>query len=109
VIGDAVIGGNAPKSASAANAEGKACAAVVASLLAGTPPERPTVEGTCYNTVRPGYAFSQSGNYQPRDDIFVEVMGSGFTSPINALGELRQREADQAQSWYKTITVETFG
>jgi sulfide dehydrogenase [flavocytochrome c] flavoprotein subunit len=59
--------------------------------------------------VTPGYAFSQSGNYQPRDDIFVEVMGSGFTSPINALGELRQREADQAQSWYKTITVETFG
>src|SRR5580704_985484 len=109
VIGDAVIGGNAPKSASAANAEGKACAAVIASLLAGTPPERPTIEGTCYNTVTPGYAFSQSGNYQPRDDIFVEVMGSGFTSPINALGELRQREADQAQSWFKTITVETFG
>jgi sulfide dehydrogenase [flavocytochrome c] flavoprotein subunit len=109
VIGDAVIGGNAPKSASAANAEGKACAAVIASLLAGTPPERPTIEGTCYNTVTPGYAFSQSGNYQPRDDIFVEVMGSGFTSPVNALAVLREREADQAQSWYKKITVETFG
>ena len=109
VIGDAVIGGNAPKSASAANAEGKACAAVIASLLAGTLPIRPTIEGTCYNTVTPGYAFSQSGNYQPRDDIFVEVMGSGFTSPINALDELRQHEADQAQSWFKRITVETFG
>jgi NADPH-dependent 2,4-dienoyl-CoA reductase/sulfur reductase-like enzyme len=109
VIGDAVIGGNAPKSASAASAEGKACAAVIASLLAGTAPARPTIEGTCYNTVAPGYAFSQSGNYQPRDDIFVEVMGSGFTSPINALDELRRREADQAQSWYKTITAETFG
>lgn len=109
VIGDAVIGGNAPKSASAANAEGKACAAVVASLLAGTPPERPTIEGTCYNTVKPGYTFSQSGNYQPRDDIFIEVMGSGFTSPVNALNEIRQREAAQAQSWFKTMTVETFG
>jgi sulfide dehydrogenase [flavocytochrome c] flavoprotein subunit len=109
VIGDAVIGGNAPKSASSASAEGKACAAVVASLLAGTPPERPTIEGTCYNTVTPGYAFSQSGNYQPRDDIFVEVMGSGFTSPLNALAEIRRREADQAQSWFKAITVETFG
>jgi NADPH-dependent 2,4-dienoyl-CoA reductase/sulfur reductase-like enzyme len=109
VIGDAVIGGNAPKSASAATSEGKACAAVVASLIAGTPPERPTIEGTCYNIVTTGYAFSQSGNYQPRDDIYVEVMGSGFTSPVNAPGELRQREADQAQSWFKTITVETFG
>ena len=109
VIGDAVIGGNAPKSASAATSEGKACAAVVASLIAGTPPERPTIEGTCYNIVTSGYAFSQSGNYQPRDDIYVEVMGSGFTSPINAPAELRQREADQAQAWFKTITVETFG
>src|SRR6201996_3131582 len=104
VIGDAVIGGNAPKSASAANAEGKACAAVVASLLAGTPPERPTIEGTCYNIVMPDYAFSQSGNYQPRDDIFVELMGSGFTSPINAPNEDRLREAGQAQSWYQKIT-----
>ena len=109
VIGDAVIGGNVPKSASAANAEGKACASVVASLIAGTTPARPTLEGTCYNTVMPGYAFSQSGNYQPQDDIFVEVMGSGFTSPVNATDELRQREADQARSWYKTITDETFG
>jgi NADPH-dependent 2,4-dienoyl-CoA reductase/sulfur reductase-like enzyme len=109
VIGDAVIGGNAPKSASAAASEGKACAAVVASLIAGTPPERPTIEGTCYNIVTSGYAFSQAGNYQPRDDIFVEVMGSGFTSPVNAQSELRQREADQAQAWFKTITVETFG
>ena len=109
VIGDAVIGGNAPKSASAATSEGKACAAVVASLLAGTPPERPTIEGTCYNIVTTGYAFSQSGNYQPRDDIYVEVMGSGFTSPVNAPDELRQREAEQAQAWFKAITVETFG
>ena len=109
VIGDAVIGGNAPKSASAAASEGKACAAVVASLIAGKPPQRPTIEGTCYNIVTPDYAFSQSGNYQPRDDIFMEVMGSGFTSPVNAPGETRQREADQAQSWYKSITVETFG
>lgn len=109
VIGDAVIGGNAPKSASAATSEGKACAAVVANLMAGKPAERPTIEGTCYNIVAPGYAFSQAGNYQPRDDIFVEVMGSGFTSPVNAQGELRQREADQAQAWFKTITVETFG
>jgi NADPH-dependent 2,4-dienoyl-CoA reductase/sulfur reductase-like enzyme len=109
VIGDAIIGGNVPKSASAAGAEGKACAAVVASLIAGTAPARPTLEGACYNTVTPGYAFSLSGNYQPRDDIFVEVMGSGFTSPVNAQSGVRKDEADRAQSWFKTITVETFG
>jgi sulfide dehydrogenase [flavocytochrome c] flavoprotein subunit len=109
VIGDAVIGGAVPKSASAANAEGKACAQVVASLIAGTAPARPTLEGTCYNTVTPGYAISQSGNYQPRDDIFGEVVGSGFTSPVNAPSTLRKDEADRAQSWFRAITVETFG
>ncbi|MDE1934508.1 MAG: FAD-dependent oxidoreductase [Bradyrhizobium sp.] len=109
VIGDAVIGGNAPKSASAAYAEGKACAAVVASLIAGTAPERPTIEGTCYNIAAPGYGFSQSGNYQPRDDMFIELLGSAFTSPANAPDELRRREAEQAKTWFKTITVETFG
>jgi NADPH-dependent 2,4-dienoyl-CoA reductase/sulfur reductase-like enzyme len=109
VIGDACIGGAIPKSASAACAEGKACANVIASLINGTPPAAPRLEGTCYNTVTPGYAFSLSGIYQPRDDIFAEVEGSGFTSPVNAPREVRQREADQAQSWYKTMTDETFG
>ena len=69
----------------------------------------PRLDGTCYNTVTSGYAFSLSGIYQPRDDVFAEVEGSGSTSPVDASREVRQREADQAQSWFKAITVETFG
>lgn len=109
VIGDAGIGGAIPKSASAANAQAKACANAVATLLAGSAPAMPKLEGTCYNIVSPEYAFSLSGIYQPRDDIFAEVEGSGFTSPVDAPRELRQREAEQALSWFKAITVETFG
>jgi NADPH-dependent 2,4-dienoyl-CoA reductase/sulfur reductase-like enzyme len=109
VIGDAAIGGGIPKSASAANAEAKACASAIASLIAGKAPAVPKLDGTCYNTVTPGYAFSLSGIYQPRDDIFAEVEGSGFTSPVDASREVRRREADQAESWFKAITVETFG
>jgi sulfide dehydrogenase [flavocytochrome c] flavoprotein chain len=109
VIGDACLGGAIPKSASAAGAEGKACAGIVAALIAGKTPAPPRLEGTCYNTATPGYAFSLSGVYQPRDDIFAEVEGSGFTSPVNASNEVRKAEADQAQAWFKAITVETFG
>jgi sulfide dehydrogenase [flavocytochrome c] flavoprotein subunit len=110
VIGDAVIGGAVSKSASAAHAEGKACAGIVASLIAGTVPKRPVLESICYNTVTPGYAFSLSANYQPRDDGFAELVGSGFRSPVNHLSSLRmEEEAVRAQSWFKTITVETFG
>jgi hypothetical protein len=67
------------------------------------------LDGTCYNTVAPDYAFSLLGIYQPRDDVFAEVEGSGFTSPVDAPREVRKRESDQAQSWYRAITVETFG
>jgi sulfide dehydrogenase [flavocytochrome c] flavoprotein chain len=108
VVGDACIGGGIPKSASAANAEAKACAAAVANLLAGKTPDMPKLVGACYNTVAPGYAFSLSGIYQPRDGMFAEIDGVA-TSPVDAPREVRAREAEVAQSWYRTITVDAFG
>jgi NADPH-dependent 2,4-dienoyl-CoA reductase/sulfur reductase-like enzyme len=107
VIGDACIAGQIPKSASAANAQGNACAAVIVNLIAGRPPEMPRLNGACYNTVAPGYGFSLTGIYQPRDGQFVEVEGS--TSPVEASHEVRQQEAEKAQAWFKTITVDCFG
>ncbi|MGY4508483.1 FCSD flavin-binding domain-containing protein [Bradyrhizobium sp. USDA 3650] len=108
VIGDACLGGGIPKSASAASAQGKACAAVIVNLLAGRAPETPRLTGVCYNIVAPGYGFSLAGNYQPRGDIFAEVEG-GATSPIDAPRELRAREAAEAERWFQTITADTFG
>jgi sulfide dehydrogenase [flavocytochrome c] flavoprotein chain len=108
VIGDACIGGGIPKSASAANAQAKACAGAVASLISGKPPAIPKLVGACYNMVAPGYAFSLSGIYQPKDGMFAETEG-GATSPADAPREVRAREAENALSWYKTITVEAFG
>src|ERR1700692_3142690 len=105
VIGDACIGGGIPKSAAAANAEGKACASAVANLILGQAPGTPALVGACYNTVAPGYAFSLSGVYQPKDGMFAEIEG-GSTSPVDAPREVRRLEADNAQSWFKTITVE---
>ncbi|TQF32372.1 NAD(P)/FAD-dependent oxidoreductase [Bradyrhizobium sp. UNPA324] len=108
VIGDACLGGGIPKSASAASGQGKACAAAIASLLAGRAPETPRLTGVCYTTVAPGYGFSLAGNYQPKGDIFAEVEG-GATSPVDAPRELQAREAAEAERWFETITAETFG
>jgi NADPH-dependent 2,4-dienoyl-CoA reductase/sulfur reductase-like enzyme len=107
VIGDACIAGQIPKAASAASAQGKACAASIVAMLSGKAPETPRLSGACYNTVAPGYAFSLSGVYQPKDGQFAEVEGA--TSPVNAPREVRQREAEAAEAWFRTITVETFG
>lgn len=108
VIGDACLGGGIPKSASAASAQGKACASAIAALLAGRAPVPSRLMGVCYNTVAPGYAFSLAGNYQPKGDIFAEVKG-GATSPVDAPRELRSREAAEAERWFETITADTFG
>jgi sulfide dehydrogenase [flavocytochrome c] flavoprotein chain len=108
VVGDACLGGGIPKSAAAAQAQGKACAAIISAQLAGKTSERPTLTGVCYNTVAPGYAFSLSGVYQPKGDIFGEVEGGG-TSPLDAPRETRAKEADAAVAWYKTLTVDAFG
>ncbi len=108
VIGDAGFGGTIPKSASAASAQGKACAEAVVKLMAGQPPDAPKLTGVCYNTVAPGYAFSQSGVYQAREGQFAEAEALA-TSPVDAPRELRAREAIDAQSWFKTVTVDAFG
>ena len=107
IIGDACLGGGIPKSASAANAQRKACAAAIVGLLAGRTPEAPRLTGICYNIVAPGYGFSLAGNYQPKGDIFAEVEG-GATSPVDAPRDLRAREADEARRWFQTITADTF-
>jgi sulfide dehydrogenase [flavocytochrome c] flavoprotein subunit len=107
VIGDACIAGGIPKSASAASAQGKACATAIVAMISGKPPETPRLTGACYNTVAPGYAFSLSGVYQPRDGQFAEVEVT--TSPVNAPREVRQREAEGAENWFRTMTVDTFG
>jgi sulfide dehydrogenase [flavocytochrome c] flavoprotein subunit len=108
VIGDACIAGAIPKSASAANAQAKACAAAVVSLLAGKPPEPARLTGACFNTVAPGYAFSLSGVYAPKDGLFNEVEGGG-TSPLDAPREVRAQEAETALNWFTKITADTFG
>jgi sulfide dehydrogenase [flavocytochrome c] flavoprotein chain len=108
VIGDACIAGAIPKSASAANAQAKACAAAVVSLLAGKAPEIPRLTGACYNTVAPDYAFSLSGAYAPKDGLFTEVEGPN-TSLVDAPREVRAYEADTALKWFSTITADTFG
>ena len=108
VIGDACIAGAIPKSASAATAQAKSCAAAVVSLLAGKPPEPARLTGACYNTVAPDYAFSLTGVYAPKDGLFNEIEGGG-TSPVDASRDVRAREAADAESWYATITADAFG
>src|SRR5690349_14579148 len=93
VIGDASIAGAMPKSAFAANAQAKVCAAAVAKLIAGAKPDEPKLINTCYSLVAPDYGISVANVYQPADGQIKDVEGSGGVSPINAPASTRALEA----------------
>jgi NADPH-dependent 2,4-dienoyl-CoA reductase/sulfur reductase-like enzyme len=109
VIGDAAISGAMAKSAFAANAQGKACAAAIATLLAGETPPAGKLINTCYSLVAPDYGISIAGVYQAVNGQYVDVEGAGGTSPMDAPRETRAAEANYAAAWFRTITAEVFG
>jgi sulfide dehydrogenase [flavocytochrome c] flavoprotein chain len=109
VIGDAAISGAMAKSAFAANAQGKACAAAIALLVAGETPSPGKLINTCYSLVAPDYGISIVGVYQPVNGQYVDVEGAGGTSPLEAPRETRAAEATYAAAWFRTITAEVFG
>jgi sulfide dehydrogenase [flavocytochrome c] flavoprotein chain len=109
VIGDAAIAGAMPKSAFAANAQAKVCAAAVTALLHDEPPSQPKLINTCYSLVAPDYGISIAGVYHPAGGQLADVEGAGGVSPLEAPPDFRAREADYAAAWFRTITAETFG
>ena len=109
VLGDAAIAGGMPKSAFAANAQGKVCAFALARLLNGSAPSEPKLINTCYSLVAPDYGISIAGVYRPANGTFTDVEGSGGVSPLNAPRETRALEATLANDWFGTITTEVFG
>src|ERR1700716_2121599 len=109
VIGDASIAGAMPKSAFAANAQAKVCAAAVAKLVAGGKPDDPKLINTCYSLVAPDYGISVAGGYRPARGQIKDVEGSGGVSPLNAPTSTRAAEATFANGWFSTITQEVFG
>jgi sulfide dehydrogenase [flavocytochrome c] flavoprotein chain len=107
VIGDASIAGAMPKSAFAANAQAKVCAAAVAKLIGGQKPDEPKLINTCYSLVAPDYGISVANVYGPADGQIKDL--GGGVSPVDAPSSTRAAEAIFANGWFKTITEEVFG
>jgi sulfide dehydrogenase [flavocytochrome c] flavoprotein subunit len=109
VVGDAGIMGGMPKSAFSANAQAKACAAAVATLLGGGTPAEPRLINTCYSLVGPDYGITVAGVYKPTNGLLADIQGAGGVSPAEAPRSARALEAQFADGWFKTITGEVFG
>ena len=109
VVGDSAIAGAMPKSAFAANAQAKVCAAAVVALLHGEKPQDPRLINTCYSIAAPDYGFSVAGVYRPVNGVLTDIEGAGGTSPLDAPASERVQEAQYGDRWFETITAEVFG
>lgn len=110
VIGDACIADAMPKSAYAANSQGKVCAAAVVAMLKGEEPGTPSYVNTCYSIIAEDWGVSVAAVYRLSEDgtSIASVEGGGVT-PMDASEEAHRREAEYAYSWYNNIVHDTFG
>ena len=107
VIGDAVIGGDMPKSAFSANTQAKTCAFAIAAALNGTPPAAPHLFNSCYTFLGPDDAFTNAINFKPVDGTLKTT--DFFISKADATTEQRRRMAVEAGGWYRSFMRDVFG
>jgi len=109
VIGDATIAAPMPKSAFSANLQAKICTIAVARLVSDLPPQPTVLANTCYSFTTPDEAISIAGVYTNENNQLASISGAGGVSPLGAETAIRNQEAEQAKSWFETITSEAFG
>lgn len=109
VIGDSSIAGALPKSGSAANSEGKVCAAAIVAALGGTALGEPSYANACYSLMTPDYSASGVGVYRVTDKGIVMAPGAGGDSPREVEESVRGQEARFAVGWYRSIRSDAWG
>lgn len=109
VIGDAAIANPMPKSAFAANSQGKTVAAALAAIFSGGTPPAPLLMNTCYSYVAPDAAISIAASYTVREDRIVTIAGSAGVSTANASEDVRTQEGAHAAAWYASVVTDAFG
>ncbi len=107
LVGDAIIGGDMPKSAFSANSQAKACAFAIAASLTGSPRFPPHLFNSCYTFFAPDDAFSNAINFQP-DAGKIKAVNT-FVSKVVESTETRRQAAHEAIGWYAAFTHDTFG
>jgi NADPH-dependent 2,4-dienoyl-CoA reductase/sulfur reductase-like enzyme len=107
VLGDAIIAGDMPKSAFAANSQAKLCAhAILAELFDVKAPE-PALLNTCWSLIAKGHAVKVGASYRAAAEKFAKT--ESFVSQLDESDERRAETAEEAKAWYDGFTREIFG
>jgi len=109
VLGDAALMGAMPKAAHAAAVQGRVCAAAVVAKLRERAPEEPLLDNICYSLAGPAWGFVETNKYRPENGLLTAVPGAINTSPLGAQPTMRELEAIEDGTWFRTLTGELFG
>jgi NADPH-dependent 2,4-dienoyl-CoA reductase/sulfur reductase-like enzyme len=105
VIGDACIAGAMPKSASAARAQARQCAAAILASLAGVAPPAPRLTSVCYSRVSGAAALAIRGEFTLVDG---ELRQSPALAPDDPAQEASAAQAQEAEHWYRDLRAACF-
>jgi len=108
IIGDAIQGGELPKTAYAANSQAKVCAFAIKALLENKPIDAPSYMNSCYAIMADDYAVSSVAIYKLLKDESALHRVSGGLTPLNSPAYIFQREVAFARNWYRNITTDIF-
>jgi sulfide dehydrogenase [flavocytochrome c] flavoprotein chain len=107
LVGDAIIPGEMPKSAFAANSQAKVCAFAIAAALAGTAAPAPKLFNTCFTYLAPDDAVSDAIVLRPAQGT-IKISNIAISS-VEESAATRVQAVRQAEDWYAAFTHDIFG
>jgi sulfide dehydrogenase [flavocytochrome c] flavoprotein chain len=107
LVGDAIIGGDMPKTAFAAKSQAQACAIAIAAILAGQVPPTPRLANTCYVHLAADDAWRNASQFEPIAGRIKNVHAD--ISRVGDNLEVRHGIARQAARWYGTFMNDLLG
>jgi sulfide dehydrogenase [flavocytochrome c] flavoprotein subunit len=107
LIGDSIAAGDMPKSAFAANSQAKVCAAAILRQWGHPDGETAALVNTCFSFITADHAIKVGASYRAQRSGIERV--ESFISQIEDSDEERAATAQEAESWYGTVTGEMFG
>jgi sulfide dehydrogenase [flavocytochrome c] flavoprotein chain len=106
LVGDAIVPGEMPKSAFAANSQAKVCAMAVAAALTGSRRFEPRFFNTCWSFLAADDAVRIGASYAVVDGKIAAAQK--FISKTGESADMRAATARQAIAWYSAITADMF-
>jgi sulfide dehydrogenase [flavocytochrome c] flavoprotein chain len=110
VLGDSAIATEMPKSAFAANSQGKAVAADILADLAGAERFPARYRNTCWSLLAADDSIKVGASYKPGEKdgkAFLEASG-GFVSKPGESAEERKKNVAEGLAWYHAIIADAF-